>query len=258
MPVPAVGCRRVTGSGARRIAAWGVGARDEVAQRLERSGHEARCPRLHEHVAERRRLDGAGEHGEPRPVGGALAEQLVEGAAADDVDRPRRRPGRRARPATAAMANASASDSMMLRANSARVRGAATPCSAHQSSMRRGMSPGARKRGSFASKTGTGAGDAPRRHRAGSAGRSDAPRAPRCAPTSLSTQSPMTLCRNRTRPSTPPSFVKFAARRLGAEDEVLDLDADEPPRAAGDVGRGIRLASARRRPRTPCRASRPR
>ena len=29
---------------------------------------------------------------------------------------------------------------------------------------------------------------------------------------SLSSHSPMTLCKNRTRPSTPPSFVKLASR----------------------------------------------
>ena len=53
---------------------------------------------------------------------------------------------------------------------------------------------------------------------------------------SCSSQSPPTLRRNRVRPSTPPSLVKLAARRLVGEDGRVELEPDERPRAARDVG----------------------
>lgn len=49
----------------------------------------AQRPRLDEDVAQCRRLHRSGEHGQAGAVGGALAEQLVERAAADEVDRAR-------------------------------------------------------------------------------------------------------------------------------------------------------------------------
>lgn len=98
-----------------------------------------------------------------------------------------------------------------LRTNSPIEVGGCTPRSAKSASIRVGMSPGASSRGSFASNVGTWAGAA-------------APCARRCfrsvcSPTfaqaradSESSQNPITFLRNRTRPSTPPSFVKPACR----------------------------------------------
>ena len=125
-----------------------VRAGDEVAQRLERAGHRAQRARLDEHVAERRRLDRAGEHGQSGAVGGALAEQLVERRRrrrCGSCARRRRRCGPpRARPP----ANAWASDSTMLRAYSARVRGAAIAVlGAPRVDAARACRPAARKRG---------------------------------------------------------------------------------------------------------------
>ena len=48
-------------------------------------GFARRAP-LHQDVAERRRLDGAGEHGNAGAIGGALAQQRVLRAASDEVD----------------------------------------------------------------------------------------------------------------------------------------------------------------------------
>ena len=46
---------------------------------------DPRGPGLHQHVAQRRRLDRAGQHRQPAGVGGELAEQRVARSAADDV-----------------------------------------------------------------------------------------------------------------------------------------------------------------------------
>jgi hypothetical protein len=53
------------------------------------------CARLHEDIADRRRLDRTGDDREPARVGGQLAEQFVAAPAADqvdDVDRSTRQP----------------------------------------------------------------------------------------------------------------------------------------------------------------------
>ena len=115
-------------------------------------------------------------------------------------------------------------------------RAPARPCAANQAAMRAGMSPGARNRGSSASNTRHGARDGRRLRQQRRRGRCVSPSRSHSRTDSLSSHSPMTLCRKRTRPSTPPSLVKFAsAARLG-EHRALELDADEPPGSARDVG----------------------
>src|SRR3546814_13473112 len=61
---------------------------DRGAQGLQRSirAEPAVRARLNEDVPERGGLDGPRENGQPRAVGGGLAQQLVERAATDDVD----------------------------------------------------------------------------------------------------------------------------------------------------------------------------
>ena len=56
---------------------------------------------------------------------------------------------------------------------------------------------------------------------------------------SCSSHSPPTLRRKRVRPSTPPSLVKLAARAASVRTGAGELEADERPRAAGDVGEAV-------------------
>ena len=58
--------------------------------------HEALRPCLHEDIAETRGLNGSGEHDEPRAIGRALAQQIIQRTAAhhmnrSDVNPPERR-----------------------------------------------------------------------------------------------------------------------------------------------------------------------
>ena len=194
---------------------------------------------------------------QPGAVGRALAEQLVQRAAADDVDR----------------AHVDAADASGL------VRGVGERLRERSDDAARVLGSGARSRHAVLASTTRRCGRACRPAE-GSEGRSTSKTGPSPSPllpnrssvgrsmrcparshvrtASLSTQSPMTLCRSRTLPSTPPSFVKFASRAASVSDRASSLDADQPPRAARDVGRGIAAASAPRRPPRPCRASRPR
>ena len=59
---------------------------DEGTQVLEASGRQALGAGLDQDVADGSGFDGAGQNGKSRAVGGGLAEQLVLGATADDVD----------------------------------------------------------------------------------------------------------------------------------------------------------------------------
>ena len=73
------------------------------------------------------------------------------------------------------------------------------------------MSPGGRNRGSCTSKTGTGAVTAAASASSVASG-ADCPVRSQPRIVSLSSHSPITLVRKRTRPSTPPSLVKLASR----------------------------------------------
>jgi len=55
-------------------------------QRVEASRQRAEGSRLHQHVAERGRLDRAGDDRHAACVGGQLAQQLVARSTTDDVD----------------------------------------------------------------------------------------------------------------------------------------------------------------------------
>ncbi len=112
--------------------------------------------------------------------------------------------------------------------------GAGTSCSAHHCAMRSGMSPGATKRGSWTSKTGTGPVTS-------AAAASRAPRSsrPHVRRVSLSSHVPITLVRKRMVPSTPPSWVKLAARAASVSTGFVELEADEAPGAERDVGRAV-------------------
>lgn len=61
-------------------------AGNEVSQSLERPVDEADGAGLDEDVAQRCCLDGAGDDGHARAVGGPLAQEFVHRPAADDVD----------------------------------------------------------------------------------------------------------------------------------------------------------------------------
>ena len=68
-----------------------------IGAHLERAPHhlpafrkraeQAQADRLHQHIADRGRFDGAGDDRAIARIGGELAQQRVLAAAADDVDR---------------------------------------------------------------------------------------------------------------------------------------------------------------------------
>ena len=58
---------------------------DQGAKPGQVSRRNPQRARLNQDVADRRRLDRPGHHGQPAGVGGELAQQLVPGAAADQV-----------------------------------------------------------------------------------------------------------------------------------------------------------------------------
>src|SRR5580698_6726559 len=58
---------------------------DQTAEPGQVSRSNPQRARLNQDVADRRRLDRPGHHGQPAGVGGELAQQLVPGAAADQV-----------------------------------------------------------------------------------------------------------------------------------------------------------------------------
>ena len=101
----------------------------------------------------------------------------------------------------------------------------------------RACRPGGRNRGSSTSKTATGPATAAAS--ASRVGRSawQPSRTPSPRSDSLSSHSPITLCRKRTVPSTPPSLVKSAAPACLGQHRRLELEPDQRPGAAGDVRR---------------------
>ena len=226
-------------------------ARHESAQRLRRAhtGAQRRQvaldpalrPSLDEEVAHRRRLDRSGDDRQVAGVGRQLAEQRVLGPTADevhDLDRDARTGGRRlARPTR----TPSARLSRMHRTSASRVVGAAAGrWPRHAASIRPGMSPGGRNVGSFGSMVGPPAARAAAPARRAS--RSDgSPASAQVRSDSWRSHRPMTLRRNRTRPSTPRSLVKLARRLSSVRIGCLEFDADEPPRPARDVGELVPL-----------------
>ena len=101
-----------------------------------------------------------------------------------------------------------------------------------------GMSPGAMKAGIVDVDRRATGGRAAAAGAAGRRGHGRRPR-PRRAAHSCRSQRPPTLRRNRVRPSTPRSLVKFACAGGLGEDGRLELEADERPGAAGDVGEPV-------------------
>ena len=99
----------------------------------------------------------------------------------------------------------------MQRTSASRVDGAGCPSRCSAAVIRAGMSPGGRNAGSFGSTVGPPAGRfaAPASRRSRSAG---SPASAHVRMDSWRSHSPITLRRKRTLPSTPRSFVKFAAR----------------------------------------------
>ena len=90
MPTPTRGVHAALGgvpveAGARVVTAYVVRLADEGTHGGEVGQVGAEGARLDEHVAERGRLDRAGQHRHAEGVRGQLAEQVVVGAAADDV-----------------------------------------------------------------------------------------------------------------------------------------------------------------------------
>ena len=191
--------------------------------------------RLDQHVAECGRLDRSGDDGSCRQTCGQPAQERVLRAAADDVDDLDRRARRAPRPRRSCGHRRAASESMMRAGDRGRCR-------------RDGIAP-----------AGDGRGDAGR-HVAGcderrvvdvedrsvrSAGRRLRPPRSRrrrragwfqARTHSWSNHKPPTLRRKRMRPSTPPSFVKFAVRGIVGHDRIVELEPDERPRPARHVG----------------------
>ena len=231
-PLPTRRARRA----AARTARMSWVAADQRPQRLEVAGRAPRRAGLDEHVAERGRLDRTGEHRQPAGVGGQLAEQLVAGAAADEVDDvdvaagqagrvadgPGDRPRRGCRGCSGPVA--------------ARVAGGAEPA-APAGVRDPGRHVARRQERRVVGVDDRAAGRQRRRpRRAAPPGRSGCPARSQVRSDSWSSHRPMTLRRKRIRPSTPPSLVKFASRLASVSDRRVELDADQRPGAAGDVG----------------------
>ena len=145
MPAGLSGRTRSCARGSYRAGQRECGRRGRAAPRASPVTAAVRA-RLDEHVAERGRLDGAGEHGQAGAVGGALAEQLVERARRRRCGSCARRRRRCGRPRARRSANACASDSD----DAAGVLGAGARCGRSRArrttpSMRPGMSPGAQE-----------------------------------------------------------------------------------------------------------------
>ncbi len=211
-------------------------------QFVEVAAQTAPCARAcDQHVTDRGRLDRAGDHRYPDPVGDQLAQQPVLRAAADEVDRLAREPRTARRPARRR--------GRTRRPGSRRSRGPSRAGSPERGSPRSSYhcaDPARHVAG----------GDEPRvvgvEHlgrrrarrrpaRAARAGRRGSRRAPTAGPISLSSHRPITLRRNRIRPSAPTSLVKLAARAASVDHRRGQLDADQRPGAAGDVGRRLRV-----------------
>ena len=223
---PSVGS---AGCVAYQLAARSATSARNLLEVSRRTSAKRAC--LHEHVAERRRLDRSGEHGKSAAVGRELAQQPVLSARRRRCGRSRTVAGqafgaRRARGERLARGSRRCCARAPPRSDGARQ--APFPCSS--SPMRAGMSPGGRKRGSSASNTVGSAVIGTRPREAAPRGRLARRLAPTAASISLSSHRPITLVRNRMRPSTPPSLVKFAVPGLVGEDRALELDARPAPR----------------------------
>ena len=216
----------------------GQRGRHGATQVVEIAAQQAVRAGLDEHVADRGRLDRARDHRPADPVGDQLAEQARSGRrrrrcapsrpGRPTARRPARRRGRTPRPG-----------SRRWRAPApAGLGGAGSPRSAYQPrDAARACRRASRKRGSSASNTAAGGGQCGGlRQQLRQVDRARR-RAPSCRTDSLSSHRPITLRRNRIRPSTPPSLVKLAARAASVSTGRVQLDADQRPGAAGDVGR---------------------
>ncbi len=104
------------------VAAQVLGRPDERPQAFEIARQQPVRAGLDEDVAERRRLDRPGDHRQPAGVGGELAEQRVAGAAADEVDDVDRAPGQARRVARRSARYAGARLSRMHRTSAGRDR----------------------------------------------------------------------------------------------------------------------------------------
>ena len=166
--------------------------------------------------------------GQPGRVGGELAEQLVLRPAADDVDHV----DRRARQVGGRLDGAGVGGGERVE-DAAHGLGRESAARARPpSAIRSGMPPGGMKAGRRRRSSG-------RRPGSAAAAASEVvevvPRA-HARRHSWRSQSPPTLRRNRVRPSTPPSLVKLAARAASVITGRVELEPDERPGAAGDVG----------------------
>ena len=211
------------------------GAADELAH-LGQRGDLAEGVQLHEDVAERGRLDRAGQHGPPCHVGGQLAEEAVLGAAADhvdDLDRRARSPPRspRARAGT-------------CRRGSRRRHGAGPRSSAGAACPHRAQSladagrhvAGGEQLGLVGVEERAAGGRAPREldHVGVARGRAAAPASVRRH--SWTSQRPITFFSRRMRAAEPALVGQVGRAGLLGDDRRLELDADERPGAARDVG----------------------
>ena len=213
---------------------------------------------LHQHVAQRGGLDRAGQHRQPAAVGDQPGRAGRSGRRRRR--RGRRRPcartGRRPRSSAVRERRGQAVDD----AAHQRRRGRPAPrtsCSAHQAAIRRRHV--ARRQ-------------EPRvlhvehRHRRGHRGglgqqRRRGRRLPvRSQPRRVSRAAtvPITLVRKRIRAVDAALVGEVGRAGLLGEHRRVELDADQPPGAAGDVRRVVARSSGRRPPPRRCRASRPR
>ena len=191
-------------------------------------------------------------------VGGQLAQQRVPRAAADEVDdldrpRPVSRAASRDRPRVRG-GEAVEDAAHERRAGPA---GPARPVASHASAIRAGMSPGREERRVV--RVDDRAAGRQRRGRLEqrARGRSGVPARSHVRSDSWSSHRPMTLRRYRVVPSTPPSFVKFAAAARLAEDRLVAArrpTSDQVPHEM--YANALARRPGRRRPPRRCRASR--
>ena len=210
----------------RLVADEGLTIAHDGAKRCEVAGDEAERAGLDKDVAERRRLHGAGDNGQRARVGGELAQEPVGGPPPTTWTTSILRPVSRLALSTA-LAYAAARLSRMHRTSADRFPGTGWPAARSSAAIRAGMSPGAMNAGESGSYDGA----AGRQRSGGLEQRLERLGRPRPLPRPkrlLSSHRPVTLRWNRLVPSTPPSFVKSAARlasvRIGAADSTPTSD----------------------------------
>ena len=221
---------------ARRPSAR-TSARTTVARLVERPDLAERH-RLHEQVAEQRRLLRAREHGQAGGARRPAAEQRVARAAADDVQLARVDAGDRAEAGRPSRACFSARLSRMQRTT-------VSPTSAGLGlaglrAERRGSAAACRRARGRASAFGSTNGPNGGADRASATSSSNEyvwPCVAHARRHSCSSHRPVTLRSSRNVPATPPSFVRFAAKRLVVDHRLVDLDADERPGADAEEDR---------------------